>query len=122
MRADPWHSGAGKHWYRRRSGCLHAAADGCKAAEVEESGVGSGLPCSRLGVAESIREAVTVTRIRSSFSQADLHLLFEGIKVEFTDGATLKGFPESFADYRVICEWDDKPLPAGVRLHKRHDM
>ncbi len=53
---------------------------------------------------------------------AHAHKLFEGIKVELTDEATLKGFPESFADYRVICEWDDKPLPAGVRLHKRHDI
>jgi len=53
---------------------------------------------------------------------AHAHKLFEGIKVELTDEAMLKGFPESFADYRVICEWDDKRLPAGVRLHKRHDM
>ncbi|QJD29549.1 type I-C CRISPR-associated protein Cas7/Csd2 [Methylococcus geothermalis] len=53
---------------------------------------------------------------------AHAHMLFDGIKVELTDEARSKGFPESFADYRVICDWDDKPLPAGVRLHKRHEI
>ena len=53
---------------------------------------------------------------------AHAHKLFEGIKVGLTDDARAKGFPESFADYQVTCEWDDKPLPAGVRLHKRHDI
>lgn len=53
---------------------------------------------------------------------AHAHKLFEGIKVELTEEAKAKGFPESFADYKVICAWDGKPLPGGVRLHKRHDI
>lgn len=48
---------------------------------------------------------------------AHAHKLFESIKVK-------KGgreFPQSFGDYVVLCEWDEKPLPNGVCLHKRHD-
>jgi len=52
---------------------------------------------------------------------AHAHKLFEGIKIDLTQEAKVKGFPESFADYQIICEWDGKPLPAGVILHKRHD-
>jgi CRISPR-associated protein Csd2 len=51
---------------------------------------------------------------------AHAHKLFEGIKVELTDEAKIKGFPESFSDYKVTCNWTDPPN--GVRLHKRHDM
>lgn len=53
---------------------------------------------------------------------AHAHKLFEGIKVDLTDEAKVKGFPESFADYKVTCVWDKEPPPNGVRLHKRHDM
>ena len=49
---------------------------------------------------------------------AHAHKLFEGITVRLKDGLE---FPESFADYEVICAWDDQPLPKGVRLHKRHE-
>lgn len=52
---------------------------------------------------------------------AHAHKLFEGIKVGLTDEAKVKGFPESFADYRVICEWTAENLPNGVSLHKRHE-
>ncbi|MCX7639552.1 MAG: type I-C CRISPR-associated protein Cas7/Csd2 [Pyrinomonadaceae bacterium] len=43
--------------------------------------------------------------------------LFEGIEVKLREG---KDSPESFDDYEIICHWDSKPLPNGVRLHKRH--
>jgi CRISPR-associated protein Csd2 len=49
---------------------------------------------------------------------AHAHKLFEGIEVRLKDG---REFPESFADYEVVCHWDTKPLPNGVRLHKRHE-
>lgn len=52
---------------------------------------------------------------------AHAHKLFEGVKVGLTDEAKAKGFPESFADYEVRCEWTDGNLPKGVRLHKRHE-
>lgn len=53
---------------------------------------------------------------------AHAHKLFEGIKVELTDEAKTKGFPDSFADYRVECQWTAENLPKGVRLHKRHEV
>ncbi|MCA9470294.1 MAG: type I-C CRISPR-associated protein Cas7/Csd2 [Nitrospira sp.] len=53
---------------------------------------------------------------------AHAHKLFEGIKVDLTDEAKAKGFPESFADYKVTCEWDKEPPPNGVRLLRRHDL
>jgi CRISPR-associated protein Csd2 len=61
---------------------------------------------------------------------AHAHKLFEDIKVELTDEAKAKGFPESFADYQVNCDWTrgdstgtwTKGNRPGVRLHKRHDM
>lgn len=53
---------------------------------------------------------------------AHAHKLFEGIKVELTKDAKVKGFPESFADYDVTCEWTEANLAKGVRLHKRHDV
>ena len=53
---------------------------------------------------------------------AHAHKLFEGIKVDLTEEAKGKGFPESFADYQIICEWDGKPLYAGIILHKRHNV
>ncbi|MEW6360488.1 MAG: type I-C CRISPR-associated protein Cas7/Csd2 [Pyrinomonadaceae bacterium] len=48
---------------------------------------------------------------------APAHRLFEGIEVRLAEG---KEFPQSFADYNVVCKWDTEPLPAGVRLNKRH--
>jgi CRISPR-associated protein Csd2 len=53
---------------------------------------------------------------------AHAHKLFEGIKVDLSNEAKTKGYPESFADYQVTCAWDNESLPNGVRLHKRHDM
>lgn len=52
---------------------------------------------------------------------AHSHKLFEGIKVELTEEAKAKGFPESFTDYRVTCDWTESNLPKGVKLHKRHE-
>jgi CRISPR-associated protein Csd2 len=52
---------------------------------------------------------------------AHAHKLFEGIKVELAGEAKEKGFPESFADYQIICEWDNQALPSGVKLHKLHE-
>ena len=49
---------------------------------------------------------------------AHAHKLFEGIEVKLKDGAE---FPESFADYEVGCGWDSADVPAGVRLHRRHE-
>jgi CRISPR-associated protein Csd2 len=46
------------------------------------------------------------------------HKLFEGIKVKLVDGKT---FPESFADYKVECQWNEANLPKGVVLHQRHE-
>lgn len=52
---------------------------------------------------------------------AHAHKLLEGIKVSLKEEAKVKGFPESFSDYNVICEWTNENLPKGVRLHKRHE-
>ncbi len=49
---------------------------------------------------------------------AHAHKLFEGIDVKLKGD---KEFPESFADYDVICSWADENLPRGVKLHKRHE-
>ncbi len=49
---------------------------------------------------------------------AHAHKLFEGIKVRLREG---KGFPESFDDNEVVCEWTDENLLRGVNLHKRHE-
>jgi CRISPR-associated protein Csd2 len=49
---------------------------------------------------------------------APAHKLFEGINVRLREG---KEFPESFADYDVVCDWDSNALPNGVKLHKRHE-
>ena len=49
---------------------------------------------------------------------AHAHKLLEGIEVKLRKGSE---FPESFADYEVSCGWDSTDLPAGVRLHKRHE-
>lgn len=59
-------------------------------------------------------------RRESRLGCAHAHKLFEGIKVELSDEAKAKGFPESFADYQVNCEWTKENLPKGVQLHKRH--
>jgi CRISPR-associated protein Csd2 len=53
---------------------------------------------------------------------AHAHKLFEGIKVDLKGEAKAKGFPESFADYEIVCDWTDENLPKGVRLHKRHEI
>ncbi len=55
---------------------------------------------------------------------AHAHKLFEGIKVDLkkdADGNDVKEFPESFADYEVVCDWTNENLPKGVKLHKRHE-
>jgi len=52
---------------------------------------------------------------------AHAHKLFEGIKIDLTNDAKAKGFPESFGDYQINCKWTAENLPQGVRLHKRHD-
>ena len=52
---------------------------------------------------------------------AHAHKLFEGIHVNLTNGAKEKGFPESFEDYVVTCDWKNETLPKGVKLHKRHE-
>lgn len=49
---------------------------------------------------------------------AHAHKLFEGIKVQLRDNVE---FPQSFADYDIICEWDSAGLPPGVCLNKRHE-
>ncbi|HKQ03527.1 MAG TPA: type I-C CRISPR-associated protein Cas7/Csd2 [Blastocatellia bacterium] len=49
---------------------------------------------------------------------AHAHKLFEGIKVSLKEG---REFPQSFDDYKVTCEWDNTPLPNGVKLNKRHE-
>jgi len=59
-------------------------------------------------------------RRESRLGCAHAHKLFEGINVNLTDDAKAKGFPESFSDYEINCEWTDENLPQGVRLHKRH--
>lgn len=48
---------------------------------------------------------------------AHAHKLFGGINVVLEEG---RGFPESFSDYAVVCDWTDENLPKGVKLHKRH--
>jgi CRISPR-associated protein Csd2 len=49
---------------------------------------------------------------------AHAHKLFEAIKVRLKIG---REFPQSFADYEVICEWTEENLPRGVKLHKLHE-
>ncbi|MDX8377858.1 MAG: type I-C CRISPR-associated protein Cas7/Csd2 [Mariprofundales bacterium] len=51
---------------------------------------------------------------------AHAHKLFEGINVELTKDAQDKGFPESFSDYHISCNWNEETLPKGIVLHKRH--
>ncbi len=48
---------------------------------------------------------------------AHAHVLFEGIQVSLKNGREL---PQSFADYDVVSHWDTNALPAGIRLHLRH--
>lgn len=59
-------------------------------------------------------------RRESRLGCAHAHKLFEGIKVELSDEAKIKGFPESLTDYQVNCEWTKENLPKGVQLHQRH--
>ncbi|MGC8989512.1 MAG: type I-C CRISPR-associated protein Cas7/Csd2 [Verrucomicrobiia bacterium] len=49
---------------------------------------------------------------------AHAHKLFEGIKVNLKPG---KSFPESFADYEILCEWTADNLPPGIIMHLRHE-
>lgn len=51
------------------------------------------------------------------------HKLFDGIKVDLSDDAKKmeKTYPESFLDYDIKCNWEEEPLPAGVKLHLRHE-
>lgn len=56
---------------------------------------------------------------------AHAHVLFEGIKVQLKPekpGKPEKEFPQSFDDYDVVNLWEKNPLPAGVRLHLRHQV
>ncbi len=46
---------------------------------------------------------------------AHAHKLFEGIKVSLKAG---REFPQSFEDYKVVCEWNADNLPNGVKLNK----
>ncbi len=46
------------------------------------------------------------------------HKLFEGIKVELKSD---EPFPESFNDYKTICDWTKESLPKGVVMHLRHE-
>ena len=50
------------------------------------------------------------------------HKLFDGIKIDLNEDAKKKGtYPESFLDYNIQCIWEKEPLPAGVKLHLRHE-
>ncbi len=49
------------------------------------------------------------------------HKLFDGIRCQLTEEAQQKGYPENFSDYQIICDWDQKDLPKGVKLHKYHE-
>lgn len=64
-------------------------------------------------------------RRESRLGCAHAHKLFEGINVSLKAGLE---FPQSFADYRVVNNWDPEDaegskcaLPAGVKLHLKHD-
>jgi len=51
------------------------------------------------------------------------HKLFEGIKVDLTDEAKTRGFPQGWDDYTVDCLWaGEQEMPKGVRLHLRHEQ
>ncbi len=51
------------------------------------------------------------------------HKLFDGIKIDLKEEMKKQGksYPESFLDYNIQCNWENKPLPAGVKLHLRHE-
>jgi len=64
----------------------------------------------------------------TSLGCAHAHKLFEGIQIMLEDG---KEFPSSFSDYIIKNFWTGenlgendvkKDLPAGVRLHLRHEL
>lgn len=57
----------------------------------------------------------------SKLGCAHAHKLFEGIHVNLSEDAKERGFPESFVDYVVTCDWTGENLPKGVELHKRHE-
>ncbi len=61
-------------------------------------------------------------RRESRLGCAHAHQLFEGITIGLSDAAKGAGkeFPESFADYKAANKWETEPLPAGIRLHLRH--
>lgn len=51
------------------------------------------------------------------------HKLFDGIKIDLKEDVKKQGktYPESFLDYDIKCNWEEEPLPAGVKLHLRHE-
>ena len=51
------------------------------------------------------------------------HKLFEGITVDLKEERKKAGkeFPESFADYDVVCNWKAENLPPGIKLNLRHE-
>ncbi len=49
--------------------------------------------------------------------------LFDNIKIDLKDEVKKQGkpYPESFLDYDIKCNWEKEPLPAGLKLHLRHE-
>lgn len=49
--------------------------------------------------------------------------LFDGIKIGLKEEVKKQGksWPEAFLDYNIQCNWENEPLPAGVKLHLRHE-
>ena len=68
---------------------------------------------------------VAQNRRESRLGCAHAHKLFDGINVRLKEG---REFPQSFADYQIVNNWDPaddvgdkRALPAGVKLHLKHD-
>jgi CRISPR-associated protein Csd2 len=51
------------------------------------------------------------------------HKLFEGITADLNEERKKanKEFPESFADYDIVCKWKAENLPPGIKLNLRHE-
>ncbi len=51
------------------------------------------------------------------------HKLFGGIEIDLKEEVKKQGksWPELFLDYNIQCKWENEPLPAGVKLHLRHE-
>ncbi len=49
--------------------------------------------------------------------------LFDGIKIDLKEEVKKQGksYPESFLDYNIQCNWENEPLPAGVKLNLHHE-